>query len=78
MLQFAITAYLDELKALGFDNVPSKSELSQLLGITPTSFSRMAANTISSPTRVQLGKIIAEFRRRGFDTTPNDLLRWIG
>jgi hypothetical protein len=77
MLQFALNAYIAELKALGHKNVPTNAELSGLLGIAPTSFSRIAQNRQDWPSRAQLEAIIAEFRRRGFDTMPNDLLRLI-
>ncbi len=77
MLHFAINIYLNELSLRGHENLPTKSHLAQLIKVTPTSFSRMSKNTVSGPTRAQLSIIIAEFRRRGFDTTPNDLLRWI-
>lgn len=76
MLHFAINLYLNELSLRGHENLPTKSQLAQLIKVTPTSFSRMSKNTVSGPTRKQLGIIIGEFRRRGFNTTPNDLLRW--
>jgi len=77
MLQFAINAYTDELKATGRKKVPTYGELAKLLKVTPTSFSRMASNKVGGPSRVQIEAIILEFRRRGFETEPNDLLRWI-
>lgn len=77
MLLFSINAYTDELKAHGRKNVPTNAEIATLLGIAATSFSRIAQNKQDGPSRIQLGAIIAEFKRRGFDTTPNDLLRWI-
>ncbi len=78
MLLFSVNAYTDELKAHGRKNVPTNAEIATLLGIAATSFSRVAHNKQDGPSRAQLSKIIEEFRRRGFDTTPNDLLRWIG
>lgn len=77
MLQFALNSYVSELRALGHKDVPTNAELSKLLDIAATSFSRIAQNRQDGPSRAQLETIIKEFRRRGFNTTPNDLLRWI-
>lgn len=78
MLYFALNNYTWELRVVrNMDNVPKNVELAKLLGITPTAFGRLAQNKQEGPSRLQISIIIGEFRRRGFDTTPNDLLRWI-
>ena len=77
MLQFTINAYTNHLKSLGYKNVPTNAYLATVIGITPTSFSRLAMNKANGPNRLQIEAIIAEFRRRGFSTTQNDLLRYV-
>lgn len=77
MLQFALNSYTSELRALGHKGVPTNAELSKLLKITAGAFSRLAQNKQEGPSRVQIEIILKEFNRRGFKTTPNDLLRRI-
>lgn len=77
MLLFTINAYIEQLKALGHKDLPSNAEFAAMLGITPTSFSRLAQNKQDGPSRKQIGVILASLRKRGIDVTPNDLLRWV-
>jgi hypothetical protein len=77
MLQFTFNAYVDQLKALGHKDLPTSAEFAKLLGITPTSFSRLAQNKQDGPSRKQLGIIIAAFKERGIKATPNDFLQWV-
>lgn len=74
---FTINLYLEQLRTIAPDSVPSSAELAGILGIDPTTFSRIAQNKTSSINKGHLAALITEFRRRGFDTTPNDLLRLI-
>ena len=74
---FAINYYLEQLRLVAPENVPTSAELSEAIGVDPTTFSRMAQNRTSGINKTHLAKLIEEFHRRGFDTTPNDLLRFV-
>ena len=76
-LLFTINEYLAEIKTRnGGADVPEKQELADVLGLHPASFSRLASNKTRGPNREQVETLLNEFRRRGFDTKPCDLLRY--
>lgn len=75
---FAVNLYLEELRAIAPDKVPTSAELAEALGLDPTNFSRMAQNKTVTINKDNLALLIQEFRRRGFETTVGDLVRYYG
>lgn len=56
--------------------VPTMKELAQAAGITPVSLSRLVRGKIKSLNFDTGAAIIAELRRRGFDTDVDDILAY--
>lgn len=75
---FTLKPYLARLETMQSVNptksVPSHADLAELLGMDVTAFSRMINNRTRMIDRNKLGVIIAELRRRGFDTRYDDVL----
>lgn len=79
--RFVLGQYLDNLNFTERNKpeserrpVPSHTELAKLVGMEPTPFSRMVNNRTDMISRRRLGVIVAELRRRGFDTRYDDVL----
>lgn len=76
-----IDSYLAKLKEIEATkppqkrlSVPTQTDFARLLGVTPGSLSKIFANRIDGLSRKKLATIIAELRRRGFNTDVNDIL----
>jgi len=73
---FAVNLYLEELRAIAPDKVPSSVDLADAIELDPTNFSRMAQNKTVGINKKHLALLVKAFRDRGFSTTPGDLLRY--
>jgi len=81
-MKFIIKEYLERLRATGLlypsgRVVPSLSELAHASGITDQTISRYANNHMKRPDIDVLNALIAELRRRGFDTQLSDIVIYV-
>lgn len=57
--------------------VPTLADLAVVANIKPPSLSRIASNKIARLNRKVVANIIAELRRRGFNTTETDIVKYV-
>lgn len=79
-----IDSYLAKLRALENDKpfeqrraVPTQTELAETVGMTQSGLSKIFNNRVDAVSRDTLSKILAELRRRGFDTQVSDVLVYV-